>query len=375
MASNYVNFKKGLAQAYTNLGTKDSNTLYFLTDTKLLYLGSTLIGSTVKDVSYNSTTGIVTVEYLDGTTDKTFDLKSLVNGEITITNVTGTAPIGVSVTNKVADVSLNYDPDTLDTKTVGGRTVLTVKASGVTKTYTLVQDANNSLKYDLMESTPGGSATSVGSINIPKDQFLKDASIYQGNLNLQWVLSSNPDSSTDDEVVKTTSIPVTDFFKGVTAAGDTYIDASVSTVASGADAGKSKVTVSATTALTNKLASIDTQDQAYDTSTRAYLGFDNVIGTGTGQYANVKAYVDSSISALEGDSLKKVNADSANTVTVSAVSNREQTIAVNTANIVNATNGLSVSSNKIQFTPADIVQSGSALVVENNKLSVQWSDI
>ena len=369
--ANYVNFKRGLSTAFSGLGSKNADTLYFLTDTNLLYLGSTLIGSTVKDVSYNSTTGVVTVEYLDGTTSKTFDLSTLIEGKISITNVTGTAPIGVSVTNKVADVSLNFDTDTLETKTVSGRTVLSVKASGVTKTYSLVQDPSNNLKYDLMESNPGGSAVSVGTINIPKDQFLKDVSVYNGNLNMVWELA---DDKGEGEA-KTTSIPITDFFKGIVAEGDTYIDASTSVVASGADAGKSKVTVTATTALTNKLDSIDTQDQAYDTSTRTFLGFDNVIGTGSGQYANVKAYVDSSIAAVQNDSLKKVNADANNTVTVSAVSNREQTITVNTANIVTAANGLSVSNNKVAFTPSDIVQTGSALVVEDNKLSIQWGTI
>lgn len=367
--ANYVNFKRGTINEYNGLQSKSSDTLYFITDSHLLYLGSNLIGSTVADVAYSN--GVVTVSYLDGTASKTFNLNDLIAGTITITNVTGTAPIGVSVTNKVADVSLNIDESTLETKTVSGRTVLAVKATGVTKTYTLVQDENNSLKYDLMESTPGGTSTSVGSINIPKDQFLSDVSIYNGNLNMVWALADDK----GEGAVKTTSIPITDFFKGITAEGDTYVDASVSTVASGADAGKSKVTVSATSALTNKLASIDTQDQAYDTSTRSFLGFDNVIGTGTGQYASVKAYVDSSINAAVNDSLKKVNADSGNTVSVTAVSNREQTISVVTSNIVNSANGLSVSNNKVQFTPADIVQSGSALKEENGKLSIQWESI
>lgn len=367
--ANYVNFKRGTKTQFNNIATKNADTLYFITDEHLLYLGSNLIGSTIADVAYSN--GTVTVSYLDGTASKTFDLNALINGAISITNVTGTAPIGVSVNNKVADVSLNIDSNTLGTKTVDGKTVLTVLASGVTKTYTIEQTQGNNLEYKLMESTPGGTKTPVGTINIPKDQFLSDVSIYNGNLNMVWALADDKGEGT----AKTTSIPITDFFKGITAEGDTYVDASVSTVASGADAGKSKITVSATTTLTDKLASIDTQDQAYDASTRTFLGFDDVIGSGSGKSENVKAYVDSTVQAAQNDSLKKVNADADQTVSVTAVSNREQTISVNTANIVTAANGLSVSNNKVQFTPGDIVQEGSALKVENNKLSIQWESI
>lgn len=364
--ANYVKFKKGQASAYTALASKDADTLYFLTDSGLLYLGSKLIGSNLKNVSYASNK--LKIEYFEGN-DAEYNFADIIDGRISLTAVQGSGVIAADTTNKVATVSLNYDSNTLDTVTREGTTYLKVKSSGVSNTYNLVGDG---LVYTLYEKAAGAdSSTAVGVINIPKDQFLQDASVSNGNLVLTWALADDK----GEGAVKTTSIPITDFFKGVSAAGDTYINAGVSTDTDG----KTKVSVSVKEALWTKVTNdINSAVATEDTSVRTFLGFNDVIGTGTGKSANVKAYVDKSISdlstALLEDSLEAVTSTS-QTITVGAVTARKQNIEVNTANIVTAGNGLSVSANKLLFTPSDIVETGSALKVENGKLSVQWEEI
>jgi hypothetical protein len=64
-----VKFKNSLTQAqYSALGTKDSETLYFTTDTKRLYKGADLISNAVAGLEFNDTTFIVTATNVDGTT-------------------------------------------------------------------------------------------------------------------------------------------------------------------------------------------------------------------------------------------------------------------------------------------------------------------
>jgi hypothetical protein len=64
-----VKFKNSLTQAqYSALGTKDSETLYFTTDTKRLYKGADLISNAVAGLEFNDTTFIVTATNADGTT-------------------------------------------------------------------------------------------------------------------------------------------------------------------------------------------------------------------------------------------------------------------------------------------------------------------
>ncbi|MDR1153541.1 MAG: hypothetical protein LBL04_02425, partial [Bacteroidales bacterium] len=64
-----VKFKNTLTQAqYNALGSKDSETLYFTSDTKRLYKGADLISNAVAGLSFDSTTFIVTATNVDGTT-------------------------------------------------------------------------------------------------------------------------------------------------------------------------------------------------------------------------------------------------------------------------------------------------------------------
>jgi hypothetical protein len=64
-----VKFKNSLTQAqYNALGAKDSETLYFTSDTKRLYKGADLISNAVAGLSFDSSTFIVTATNVDGTT-------------------------------------------------------------------------------------------------------------------------------------------------------------------------------------------------------------------------------------------------------------------------------------------------------------------
>jgi hypothetical protein len=64
-----VYFNKSLTQAqYNALGSKDSETLYFTSDTHRLYQGGSLISNAVAGLSFNDTTFIVTATNVDGTT-------------------------------------------------------------------------------------------------------------------------------------------------------------------------------------------------------------------------------------------------------------------------------------------------------------------
>ena len=346
----FVNFKRGTKAQYSALASKNDDTLYFVTDNDALYLGETLIGSNIKNVEYNSSTGVITVSRFTGDSS-TFNIKDLVTGQITLTQVKGSDPITVSTANKVATVSLNYDASTL---TVSNKK-LTVNASGVSNKYNI--EKTSELVYTLYEKTPIDSSTSkgtaVGTINIPKDQFLEKAEVKDGNLVLTWKLADNKGEGT----AKVTEIPVTDFFKGVTAEGDTYITATASEVSTGTDKGKTKISVSVKDALwTNVDSKIDTKINTYDSSVKA---------------------ADTSVLNAANDANISGVTSTGNTITVSTknATTRAQNIEVSTANIVTAGEGLSVANNKVKFTVADIVDSGSALVAENGKLSIQWGTI
>jgi len=68
-----VKFNNSLTQAqYDALGSKDAGTLYFTTDTKRIYKGTIIYSSNsdVLDVTYNSTTKLLTITYLNGTTSQ-----------------------------------------------------------------------------------------------------------------------------------------------------------------------------------------------------------------------------------------------------------------------------------------------------------------
>ena len=344
----FVNFKRGTKAQYSALASKNDDTLYFVTDNDALYLGGTLIGSNIKNVEYNSSTGVITVSRFTGDSS-TFNIKDLVTGQITLTEVKGSDPITVSTSNKVATVSLNIDSTTLK---VDDNKKLTVNASGVSNKYNIVKTSE--LVYTLYEKAPGAdSSTSVGTINIPKDQFLEKAEVKDGKLVLTWKLADDK----GDGTAKVTEIPVTDFFKGVTAEGDTYITATASEVSTGTDKGKTKISVSVKDKLwTDVDSKIDTKINTYD--------------------ASVKAADTSVLNAANTANISGVTS-TGKTITVSTkdATSRAQNIEVSTANIVTAGEGLSVANNKVKFTVADIVDSGSALVAENGKLSIQWGTI
>ena len=223
----------------------------------------------------------------------------------------------------------------------------------------------------------------VGSINIPEDQFLQDASIQNGNLVLTWKL----DSSTGPT---TTSIPITDFFKGIIGEGDDYVDVSVYT---DNNSGKEVVSVSvkqtmwdAIDASINNVVSVAINDVSahfnnkindLSTGIHNFLGFDGFIGTGEGQFQTVKSYVDTKV-IPGGDELERVMSQD-NTIiagAVGAITDRVQNIEVNVKRITKEEQGLYVdASNRISFDVSTIVGAGSALTVIDGKIYLNWEDL
>lgn len=65
-----VKFMTGSAASFEALGTKDSNTLYFLNDTKQIYKGSELYSKSFEVVTTLPTTGVVGVLYVETSTKK-----------------------------------------------------------------------------------------------------------------------------------------------------------------------------------------------------------------------------------------------------------------------------------------------------------------
>jgi hypothetical protein len=133
-----VKFVKGTASGYSSLSTKDSNTLYFITDTGALYLGTTLIADKTDLSTVNSAIG--TLSSLK-TTSKT-DLVTAVNEVFDKAASAATAASNAATNSKVT------------------LTTAATPTSGYLKTYVVSQ---------------GGSE--VGKIDIPKDLVVTSGSV------------------------------------------------------------------------------------------------------------------------------------------------------------------------------------------------------
>lgn len=105
-----VKFNNSLSQAqYEALPTKDMGTLYFTLDTKRIYKGNDLysLTSKVDDVQYNSTSKVLTITYVNGTTGQ-IDLGAELADKINI-KPNGTDPL-IDSNGKITSA---YLPDSL----------------------------------------------------------------------------------------------------------------------------------------------------------------------------------------------------------------------------------------------------------------------
>lgn len=397
----FVKLARGSSAAYFNISTHSNDTVYFLKDNPrdssapgLLYLGDTLIGSNIKDVIWNSSDGNIIVERFDpdfGDTSTTINLIDLIENkidELASGKIEGVGPIRVSTDSESGNALIDLNIDSTLKLTQGATaddpSILGVNVTSLhIPTYTISPDTQNPLRYVLVEHHENENDREVGSINIPEDQFLQDASIQNGNLVLTWKL----DSSTGPT---TTSIPITDFFKGIIGEGDDYVDVSVYT---DNNSGKEVVSVSvkqtmwdAIDASINNAVSVAINDVStyfnnkindLSTGIHDFLGFDSVIGTGEGQFQTVKSYVDTKV-IPGGDELERVMSQD-NTIiagAVGAITDRVQNIEVNVKRITREEQGLYVdASNRISFDVSTIVGAGSALTAIDGKIYLNWEDL
>ena len=197
-----VSFKMGLSSAYQGLELKDANTFYYLTDTKVLYLGEDKIGA---DSTIEATVKALqtTVNTLNGEASVNGSVKKQIKDAIDAlkTDVIGNLEdLSTTVKDKVVTAinSLKTALDTTDGKVtelsgkIGNTTTLTTtskevvgainelagevtkfssqEAVKVTKKDTATEGA--AVTYDV---TQGGK--SVGTIDVPKDMVVSKAEV------------------------------------------------------------------------------------------------------------------------------------------------------------------------------------------------------
>ena len=169
MAYNVV-FKKGTQSAYNSLATKDSNTIYVITDTPAVYLGSILLTSVSEltaalsriTANEGSITSILNgLNGIDLTTQGS--VKSLIDGvETSLEGVVGDLD-GLTTTDKTDVVSAINDLQSQVTAITAGAISIVEEqtpTTGYAKTYTF----------------KAGNAT-IGTINIPKDMVVESGSV------------------------------------------------------------------------------------------------------------------------------------------------------------------------------------------------------
>jgi len=157
-----VNFKQGQLANYKALETKDANTLYFVTDQGLLYLGSKLIAATEvaqKVVDNEPVTGVYTITYIDSTdnTVKTIDVVTSTQISSLISSAISTAIGNLDTQSNVVIASQSGDVITL-TKAVKEEDGIISAVGGENSTIALGTAATKDYQADAIPTT--GTVTS-----------------------------------------------------------------------------------------------------------------------------------------------------------------------------------------------------------------------
>ena len=180
MAYNVI-FKKGTQAAYDALATKDSNTIYFITDatTPALYLGSTKftsVGELAAAVARLSTaeSAIGTLSSLT-TTSKT-SLVAAINEVVqSIGNLADVASSGAAADVSVADAANNFDATNVEG--VLAELAGDIAALDTSSSITVEKDATAQTGFAASYTVKQNNQQVGVKINIPKDFLVKSASV------------------------------------------------------------------------------------------------------------------------------------------------------------------------------------------------------
>ena len=202
-----VNFKKGSLAGYNGIAVKDENTLYFVTDKGLLYLGEKLLAAT--SIAQKSE-GVYTITYIDSTnTPQTIDVATTDK----ISNYISSAIEALDTTNDVVVASKSGDVVTL---TAGIKEVDGIIAKGSEADITLGTAAVKNYQTEaipttgVVSSTNLVSAAQVATYVESKMSGVVGAMVYQGTIGITGdnpTITSLPEASSSNKgyvyVVKT----------------------------------------------------------------------------------------------------------------------------------------------------------------------------
>lgn len=202
-----VNFKKGSLAGYKGIAVKDENTLYFVTDQGLLYLGEKLLAAT--SIAQKSD-GVYTITYIDSTnTQQTIDVATTDK----ISNYISSAIAALDTTNDVVVASKSGDVVTL---TAGIKEVDGIIAKGSEADITLGTAAVKNYQTEaipttgVVSSTNLVSAAQVATYVESKMSGVVGAMVYQGTIGITGdnpTITSLPEASSSNKgyvyVVKT----------------------------------------------------------------------------------------------------------------------------------------------------------------------------
>jgi hypothetical protein len=192
-----VNFKQGTLVNYKKITTPDTNTLYFVTDEGLLYLGSKLIAATsIAQKVENSApvTGVYTITYIDSTnTPQSIDvvtsaqISSLISDAIStaIGNLDGTATI-VSESNDVVTLTTSVT-ETDGVISAGSSTITLGNAAKKTVLSGSIETAVAAHEADSSETTINNltTAAQVSDYVDTKLTGIVGAMVYRGTIGSQ----------------------------------------------------------------------------------------------------------------------------------------------------------------------------------------------
>lgn len=176
-----VKFAKGLKSNFDKLTTKDSNIVYFLTDSQEIYVGETCVGNvfTQEDISeIEAVIGEATSNISDLQT-RTTTLES--NYPISITETAGTGNIATIYTIK-------QNNKTWTINTIKDKVVSSGRYDIATKSIILILNDNNTISIpvaDLIDTYTGSnnSEINVSIVNNTISASLNDNSIGKSKLN------------------------------------------------------------------------------------------------------------------------------------------------------------------------------------------------
>ena len=202
-----VNFKKGSLDGYKGIAVKNENTLYFVTDKGLLYLGEKLLAATT--ITQKSE-GIYTITYIDSTnTPQTIDVATTDK----ISSDISSAIAALDTTNDVVVASKSGDVVTL---TAGIKEVDGIIAKGSEADITLGTAAVKNYQTEAIPTTGAVSSTNlvsaaqVATYVESKMSGVVGAMVYQGTIGITGdnpTITSLPEASNSNKgyvyVVKT----------------------------------------------------------------------------------------------------------------------------------------------------------------------------